>query len=216
MRADADTAWRRVRVPAALTLGLMLALGLLMALAPAGVTVASLQPADGSLAVDQWGRTGESAPGWAVAFFVGDTLYALALGWTFRRLRRALPVGPLAAIGLGAALVKAGTDVAENLLYLWPAVQALLGEATSWPAIGALASLAMLKRAAGALTGVAFAFALPGESGAARLARLLLAALGLAAALGFFVPALALAHVALVFLFLAFLLWYAPRAADDH
>jgi len=216
LRAEAETAWRRVRAPAALALGTLLALGLLLALAPAGVTVATLQPADGSLDPASWGRAGESAPGWAVAFFVGDTLFALALAWTFLRLKRALPQGPLAAIGLGAALAKAATDVAENLLYLWPAVQALVDEATSWPQVGALAALAMLKRTAGALTGVAFAFALPGESRWARIARLLLAALGIAGALGFFFAKLALAHVTLVFLFLAFLLWYAPRAADDH
>jgi len=211
-----DRAWLGVRLPAAIALATLLALGLLLALAPAGVSVATLQPADGSLAVAEWARAGESAPGWAVAFFLGDTLFALALAWTFLRLRRALPAGPLAAIGYGAAMVKAGADVAENLLYLWPAAQALLGEVTSWPPVGALASLAMLKRAAAGLTGIAFAFALPGESGGARCARLLLAAAGIAAALGFFFAGLALAHVTLVFLFLAFLLWYAPRAPNDH
>ncbi|HKY96054.1 MAG TPA: hypothetical protein VJL84_12150, partial [Kiloniellales bacterium] len=169
MRADSEAAWRRVRVPAAVTLALMLALGVLTALAPEGVTVATLQPADGSFDVSRWGRAGEEAPAWALGFFVGDTLSALMLGWTFFRLRRAMPASLLAAVGLGAALTKAGADVLENLLYLWPVVQALLGEVTSWPPVGALAALAMLKRAAGALMGVAFAFALPGGSPAARL-----------------------------------------------
>jgi hypothetical protein len=216
LRADTEAGWLRVRPAALLTLALMLALGFLMALAPDGVTVATLQPADGSFDVGTWSRVGEAKPAWAVTFFIGDTLYALALAWAFLRLRRSLAGGPLAAIALGAAMAKAGADVLENLLYLWPAAQALAGEVTSWPPIGALTSLAMLKRAAGAVTGVAFAFALGGESVAARLGRLLLAALGLAAALGFVFPALALAHASLVFLFFAFLVWYAPRAADDY
>ena len=215
-RADSEAAWGRVRSPAALTLAVMLALGLVMAFAPEGVTVASLQPADSSLDASKWARTGESEPAWAVAFFVGDTLYALGLAWTFLRLRQALPGSPIAAIAIGAAFVKAGADVGENLLYLWPAAQALFGAVTSWPPIGALASLAMIKRAGGVVTGVVFAFALPGESWRARVARLLLAALGVAAALGFFMPSLALAHAALIFAFLAYLLWYRRVAAHDH
>jgi hypothetical protein len=209
-------AWRRLRAPAALSLATLLALGLLLAFAPEGVTVGTLQPGDGLLPLELWGGAIERAPGVAVAFFLGDTLFAVALGWTFLRLRQALPDGPLAALGIGAALVKAGADVAENLLYLWPAAHALLVDVVSWPPVGALAALAMLKRAAAAATGIAFAFAWPGECAASRVARLLLAALGVAAALGFFFAGLALAHVTLVFLFLAFLLWYAPRAADDH
>jgi hypothetical protein len=216
MRSAEATPWHRVQLPAALSLSTLLALGLLLAFAPEGVTVATLQPGDGLLPLERWGGAIERAPGVAVAFFLGDTLFAVALVWTFLRLRQALPDGPLAAIAIGAALVKAGADVVENLLYLWPAAYALLADAVSWPPAGALAALAMLKRAAGAATGVAFAFAWPGESAAARVARLLLASLGVAAALGFFFDALALAHVTLVFLFLAFLLWYAPRAADDH
>ena len=208
--------WQRVRLPAALSLATLLALGLLLALAPQGVTVETLQPGDGLLSLERWGSAVERAPVVAVLFFLGDTLFALALGWTFLRLHLALPPSPLAAIGLGAALVKAGADVAENLLYLWPAAQALAGEALAWPPLGALAALAMLKRAAGAVTGVAFALALPGEDRGAQAGRLLLAALGVAAVLGYFVPWLALAHVALVFLFLAFLLCYARRAADDR
>ncbi len=210
-----DLAWQRVTRPAALAFAVLLLLGLLLALAPDGLTVETLQPAESAHGPEDWGWSIQAAPGWVVLFFLGDTLFALAFGWTFLRLWKAVPGGPMAGVAIGAALLKAGADVLENLLHLQPAIEALLTGTFALPPVGALVALAMVKRAAASVAGLAFAFALPGESGAAKVARLLLAALGLSAALGFFVPALRLAHATLLFLFLAYLLWYRRRAADE-
>lgn len=216
MLAEARAAaWQAVAPPALLALAALLLLGLLLALTPSGVTLQTLQPAESASGPEDWGWAIQAAPGWVALFFLGDTLFAVALGWAFLRLWRALPDGPMAAIGIGAALLKAAADVLENLLHLQPALEALMTETFALPPVGALISLAMVKRAAAAVTGLAFAFALPGDSGAARAGRLLLAAMGFAAALGFFVPALRLAHVTLLSGFLAYLLWYRRRAADE-
>ena len=162
-----------------------------------------------------WRWAVEQAPGWVALFFAGDTLFALAFGWTFLRLWRALPGGTLAAVGLAAALLKAGADLLENLLYLRPAVDALLSGAFDGPPAESLVVLAAVKRAAATVAGLAFAVALRGEGGATLVGRLLLAAMGVAAALGFLLPSVRLAHATLLFLFLAFLLWYRRRDADE-
>src|SRR5690606_7050171 len=83
-------AWRRVAAAAVPCLLLMLAIGLLLALAPAGVTVATLQAAE--RARDAAGVVAgvNTAPGWAVAFLVGDCLFALAYLAVYWALRRAL------------------------------------------------------------------------------------------------------------------------------
>jgi len=194
------------RSAAAATLLLLLALGLLLALAPAGVSVATLQPAELASDPARWQPAIGVAPGWAVAFYLGDSLFALALAWLFVALRRELPPGPLLAIALWAALGKAAADLTENGLLLASALAALQGDWTL-PRPGALVALAMAKRGLAAIASIALAAAFPGEDGLARLCRLLLAAMGFAAALGFLVPALQLAHVTLLFGFLAALLW---------
>lgn len=212
---DRAAAWEAVGTPALCAVAALLLLGLLLALMPDGLTLATLQPAESAGATKDWGWATRRAPGWVALFFLGDTLFALALGWAFLRLWRALPGGPLAAIGLGAALLKAAADVLENLLHLRPALEALVEGSFAPPPADILIALAAMKRAAAAATGLAFAVAFAGDGAAARIGRLLLAAMGLAAALGFLVQELRLAHVTLLFGFLVFLLWYRRRAADE-
>lgn len=213
--ADSRAAWGDgVGRSALLSLLTLLLLGLLLALAPAGVTVATLQPGEAGGDSRDWTPAIGFAPGWAVAFYLGDSLFVLALLWFFLALGRRLRPGPLVTLMIWAALGKAAFDLLENALLFAAALPALGEGAWSLPRPGALIALAMAKRACAALASVALAFVFPGEDAGARCCRLFLGAMGFAAALGFVVSALQLAYVTLLFLFLALVLWRRGQGHD--
>jgi hypothetical protein len=208
--AAAARAWRRVALAAALTLGLMLALGLLLALAPAGVTVGTLQAAERAADKAAVVAAVNAAPGWAVAYFLLDSLFALAYLALYWSLRRALP-GPVAGVALFGGGLKALADLTENGVSLVAALGALDGVAWSAPAVGLLLGAAQLKRLGGAIAHIGFAWALPPELPGALWLRLIFLLGGVAALLGYFLPALAQVHALLLFLTLPLLLWLARR-----
>lgn len=202
--------WRRVTLAAAATLGLLLLLGLLLALAPAGVTVESLQAAERAADRAAVVAAVNAAPGWAVAYFLLDSLFALAYLALYWSLRRALP-GPVAGIALFGGGLKALADLTENGVTLVAALGALEGVAWASPAVGLLLGAAQLKRLGGAIAHIGFAWAIPPELPGAYPLRLLFMLGGVAALLGYFLPALAQLHAVLLFLALPLLLWLARR-----
>lgn len=210
MSDPAARAWRRVALAAGATLALMLAIGLLLALAPAGVTVETLQAAERAADKAAVVAAVNAAPGWAVAYFLLDCLFALAYLALYWALRRALP-GPVAGAALFGGALKALADLTENGVTLVAALGALDGAAWSQPAVGLLLGAAQLKRLGGAVAHIGFAWAFPPDLPGAFWLRLLLLLGGIAALLGYFLPALSQAHALLLFLTLPPLLWLARQ-----
>lgn len=204
--------WRRLGLAAAVCLGVMLLLGLLLALAPAGVTVATLQASEHARDKAEVVAAVNAAPGWAVAYFLLDSLFALAYLAFYAALRRLFP-GPAARAAMAGGWLKAGADLVENGVILLAALGALGGTPWSEPAVGLLLGMAQLKRLGGALAHIGFAFALSPELPGALALRLLFLLGGVAALLGYFLPPLAQAHALLLFSLLPPLLWLARREA---
>lgn len=198
--------WRRLGWAAAACLVLMLAIGLLLALAPDGITVATLQAAERARDRAEIVAAVNAAPGWATAYFLLDSLFALAYLALYLALRRLLP-GPVGGAALAGGWLKAGADLVENGTLLLAALSALGGTPWSDPAVGLLLGMAQLKRLGGAVAHIGFAWALSPELPGAFLLRLVLLLGGVAALLGYFLPALAQAHALLLFFTLPLLLW---------
>lgn len=197
--------WRRLGWAAAACLVLMLAIGLLLALAPDGITVATLQAAERARDRAEIVAAVNAAPGWATAYFLLDSLFALAYLALYLALRRLLP-GPVGGAALAGGWLKAGADLVENGTLLLAALSALGGTPWSDPAVGLLLGMAQLKRLGGAVAHIGFAWALSPELPGAFLLRLVLLLGGVAALLGYFLPALAQAHALLLFFTLPLLL----------
>lgn len=203
-------AWRRVFAAAAACLLLMLALGLLLMLAPEGVSVATLQAAERAADKAAVVAGVNAYPGWAVAYFVMDSLFALAYLALYFALRRAVG-GPVAGIAAAGGWLKAGADLVENGVTLAAAWAALRGTPWADPTVGLLLGAAQLKRLGGAIAGIGFAWAIPPDTTLAFPLRLLLLLGGAAALLGYFLRPLGQAHALLLFLTLPLLLWVARR-----
>jgi len=197
----ATDSWRTLSTAALAVLLLLLALGLLLALAPAGMTAKSLQ-AEGAL------RLAASSPRWAYAFYAGDGLYALA-GFAFFLTLAKVSRGPraLLALGLAAALGKATFDLGENILL----AQAVALDAADDPS--ALALVTALKQLGGGVCALAFALVYPGDGWRARVVRMLLVATGLASLAGLLMPALGQANAWGVFFIAAVVTWDARTRA---
>ena len=195
-------AWRRTLPPALLAVLALLSLGLLLAAAPEGIDVGALQPAETAEGPEDWMLEIEIAPTWVIAFFVGDSVFAVAFGWFFLRLWWALPQRPLAFLGLLAALATAAADLTENALHLEGAIEALYNQAWDLPATEALTSLAALKRGAAAVAGLAFGIAFPAGGRWNEVCRTVLLAMGTVALAGWLEPALHHAHTTVLFFFL--------------
>ncbi|GAB5469146.1 MAG: hypothetical protein Kilf2KO_21760 [Rhodospirillales bacterium] len=193
--------WRRLAWAAASVPLCLMALGLLMALAPAEMTPRSLQ-LPGALEV------GLTAPGLAYAFYLGDSLYVFLALWLFLALAKLGPLSNrLALLGLAAACGKAAFDLAENTTFalaLWQ------GEAVDPASVWLLS---ILKRACGALAALAFVPLYPASASLSRLVRGLLLATALATCIGFWLPALAQANALILFFTAAALFWSARRHA---
>ncbi len=203
-------AWRRVGVATGVALLLLLALGLLLALAPDGVSVTTLQAAERAADKAAVVAGVNAGPGWAVAYFILDSLFALTYMALYLALRRALG-GPVAGLALAGGWLKGTADLVENGVTLVAAWGALEGMPWSEPAVGLLVGAAQLKRLGGAIAGIGFACALPPETPLAFPLRLLLLLGGVAALLGYFIPLLGQAHALLLFLTLPLLLWVARQ-----
>ncbi len=197
------SAWQGLTLAAALVVLCLLALGLWAALAPPGMTPKSLQFPGAALLAGE-------APLAALLFYLGDSLFVVLAFWLFCILAR-LAEGPgwLLALGLASALLKAGSDGAENLGLAWPALEALGGGMATPLIEDRLALLDGLKRIGGSLAAVAFAPLYPGSLAV----RLLLYATGMATAAGFLFPLLLQANAAFLFVTVAAMIWDGRRHA---
>lgn len=201
-------AWRRLGWAAGATLAILLAMGLLLALMPPGVTVNSLQAGEMAGSAEELALATNQHPGWALAFFIGDSLFALAAGCFYLAVARALPRGPLVTLLLIAGLTKVGADLLENALHLAGAVQVLQDEPWEDAPLAALLSLALVKRAGALVASLAAAFAFSRERAMGRLLCVSFLLSSLAAAAGFFLQGLEQSFGVFFFLTLALVLWH--------
>ncbi len=195
--------WARLRLSAVGVVACLLSLGLLMALAPAAMTPRTLQTPGAEAVIAE-------GPLWALAFYLGDSLFVLIALAFFLVLAR-LAQGPrwLVLFGVAAAFGKAGFDLAENLSFgaaAWTAWQsAAVGEISEKTVV----VLTTLKRVAGGLAVLAFAPLYRGSDLGARLVRALLWLGAAATAAGFVIPALQEANAMLLFFTTAVVSWHA-------
>ncbi len=199
--------WSRLRWSALGVVVCLLGLGLVIALAPSGMTARSLQTPGAETVITE-------GPHWALAFYLGDSLYVLIALLLFLVLAR-LACGPrwLILCGLAAALGKAGFDLAENLTFglsAWAAWQTGVADSVSAETVVLLTTL---KRLAGGLTVLAFAPIYPGSDLGGRLVRALLWLAAAATGAGFLLPALQEANAMLLFFTAAVISWHAWRHA---
>lgn len=200
--------WQRLRLSAIGVVVCLLSLGLVIALAPSGMTARSLQTPGAEAVIAE-------GPAWALAFYLGDSLYVLIAFLLFLILAR-LARGPrwLILAGLAAAFGKAGFDLAENLTFglsAWGAWQEGVAEPV---AAETAVLLTTLKRIAGGLTVLAFAPLYPGSDRGARLVRALLWLGAAATAAGFLLAALQEANAMLLFFTAVVIAWHAKRHAS--
>lgn len=214
--AAGQAAWRHLGWAAGTTLAILLAMGLLLALMPAGVTVNSLQGGEMARSAAELAADTNRYPGWALAFFLGDSLFALSAGWFYLALARVLPRGPLVLLLLAAGLIKVGADLAENALHLAGAAQVLQDEPWEDAPLAALLTLALIKRGGALVASLAAAAAFAGRNGgglsggglSGGLLRLGFLLSAVAAGLGFALQGLEQAFGTLFFLTLALVLWH--------
>lgn len=200
---QAARGWQRLAATAVLVILCLLALGLWIALAPAGMTPRTLQAPGAAELAGQ-------APLSALLFYLGDSLYAVLAFCLYLGLA-GLATAPrgLVAVGLAAAALKAGADLTENLVLTWPALTALLGRGADPLATDWLWLIGDLKRLGGALSALFFALVYPGGAPV----KVLLYLTAAVTAAGFLVPSLGQANAAMVFFLAAGLIWEARRRA---
>ncbi len=150
----------------------------------------------------------------ALLFYLGDSVFvAFALCMFLLLAKLARERSWLLALGLLAALTKAGADWVENVGLAWPAFQALLG-ADAVPLVeDQLWLIDLCKRVGGVVSTLAYGLLYPRRSTSGRLAALLLLATAAFTAAGFFLPLFMQANAALLFFAAAAIAWDARRDA---
>lgn len=198
---------RRLSLAAGLVVATLILLGAWNMAAPTAMTPKTLQ-VPGAYAIVQ------EAPLTALIFYIGDSLFVAFALWMFFLLAQLARKHPwLLALGLAAALAKAGADWTENLGLAWPALQAMLGQEVL-PAIEAQLWLVdLIKRLGGCLSALAFGVLYPRKGLSGKLAAYLLLATALFTAAGFVFPLFMQANAALLFFAATAIAWDAHRHA---
>lgn len=198
---------RRLTLAAGLVVLVLIALGIWNATAPAQMTPKTLQ-LPGAFAI------AAEAPLTALLFYLGDSVFVAFALWMFFLLAKAVRKQPwLLALGLVAALTKAGADWVENLGLAWPAVQNLLGQKVTPLVEEHLWLLDVCKRAGGTVSALAFGLLYPRQTMGGKIAAVLLLATAAFTAAGFFLPLFMQANAALLFFAAAAIAWDASRHA---
>ena len=177
----------------------------------------SLQPSQPAGPVSEFVRPTNEYPALALQFFAGDTLFVLSYVMVFAGLHAAVVdrARAFAGIGLGAGVLTAVLDAAENAFFITYALQAINSVPLKEPALPLIYIITHLKWMASFATLAAFGLVWPRDNRLGWVMSGLMLIYPLVGALGIALPGLVALRGAFFLIGMPLFAWYFWRRARN-